>query len=320
MAGDWIKMRVWLSRDPKVIAMAQHLAFDRAFMDWLTTPTRQKCDESALEHVTLNVVTRCVTCALLQVWGVANERGKVVGSDLVLHYASKLTVDEIAELPSFGDAMESVGWLKVSGKNESITFPDFMTYNVPAEDRARQLATERQRKFRRDKSRDSSVTVTSRALRKSNARSESDSDPIRSEWFGIECLQHAAQTTIESKPAGPKMRRSAFASIDEHHLEDTGAMVEWHQRQLSVDQPIVGATEAELILVIASGLTAAKMSARSVKKSRVAVFVGTVKANSWKSVLGYVEEAHQRLEEFKSHQLKDPANGEHTDAPVGADA
>lgn len=172
MAGEWIKMRVWLSRHPKVIAMADHLARSRAFMDWLTDPVHRTCDETAYEHVTRNVTVSVTVASLLQVWGVANDVGKPHGDDLILSHATLERLDEIAGVPSFGDAMHSVGWATQSEKN-SVTFPEFLLYNTPAEDRSRQQNRDRQRRYRETKRNvtgNATGNVTNNAKR--NAREE----------------------------------------------------------------------------------------------------------------------------------------------------
>ena len=49
MAGDWIKMRADIARDPRVIAIADALAESRPFMDWLTAGcVRESCCAAAV--------------------------------------------------------------------------------------------------------------------------------------------------------------------------------------------------------------------------------------------------------------------------------
>lgn len=151
MAGDWIKLRVWIARDPKVIAMTDYLAEQRPFMDWLCDPVRRSCKDTCYEHVTRNV-TRCVTVVgLLQVWGIANDVGRPDGADLVLRRATLDGLDEIADIPCFGAALAHVGWAleeEDEHGNAQVRFPNFMTNNVPAEERVRFHAAERQRRYR----------------------------------------------------------------------------------------------------------------------------------------------------------------------------
>jgi len=186
MAGDWIKMRVCITRDPKVLAMTDYLAEQREFMDWLTDPVREKCDVTCYEHVTRNV-TRCVTVvALLQVWGMANEVGHPENDDIVLRHATLDRLDEIADVPCFGAAMASVGWAieeQTASGSLQVRFPNFLTHNVPVEDRQRTGAALRQRRFRERHRQDGpqnapgeeeepTSPVTLRVTLQSNAREE----------------------------------------------------------------------------------------------------------------------------------------------------
>ena len=162
MAGDWIQMRVSIARDPKVTAMADFLAGERDFMNWLSDPVRRRCDSSAYEHVTRDVTVRVTVSGLLLVWGAANECGKVDGEDLVLHFATLSSLDEIAGIPCFGEAMEFVEWVTeetTGGGKPSIRFPKFMDRNVPSESRKRSSNAERQRRYR-DRQRNATSNVT----------------------------------------------------------------------------------------------------------------------------------------------------------------
>ncbi len=155
MAGNWIKMRVNLVRDPQVIAMADYLSEQRAFMDWLTHPVHQSCKSSCYEHITRNV-TACVTVAtLLQIWGVANDLGKRDGDDLVLAHTY---LDEIAGVPCFGEAMASVGWA-IEEDDGRLRLPKFLAHNIPTDDRAKALAAERQQRYRDNKRLGKSTSV-----------------------------------------------------------------------------------------------------------------------------------------------------------------
>lgn len=166
MANDWIKMRVWLCRDPRVIKMADHLAFQRDFMSWLTDPVQVTCDECAYEHVTRNVtVALCVT-GLLVTWGTAREQGDRVGDDLIVKHTDLLTLDYITDIPCFGEAMAKVGWAEEL-PDGSLLLPNFFLENESPDDRHRRQAAERQARFREKNSNAdvtplSNVTVTHR--------------------------------------------------------------------------------------------------------------------------------------------------------------
>jgi len=149
-------MRVGLDRDPRVIRMADYLAADRAFMDWLTDPVRRTCSASAYEHVTRNVtVALCVT-GLLVTWGAAREQGDRVGDDLVIEHCDLDTLSAIANVPSFGDALASVGWAAEGG--DSVMLPKFFKDNESPDDRHKRQAAERQARFRAKQAEESNVT------------------------------------------------------------------------------------------------------------------------------------------------------------------
>jgi len=157
MAGDWVKMRVWLSKDPKVIRMADYLAEQRRFIDWLTDPVRQSCKVTAYEHVTRNVtVALCVT-ALGVTWGTAREQGRRENDDLIIDHCNFETLSAMSDLPCFGNAMGAIGWA-VELQSGSICFPKFFRDNSSPEDRLRTNNAERQARLRAKRNGKSNVT------------------------------------------------------------------------------------------------------------------------------------------------------------------
>ncbi len=162
MAGDWIKMRVSLPRDPKVIAMADWLAGQREFMDWLTDPVRCSCKNSAYDHVTRNVtVALCVT-ALLVTWGMARERGDRDDDDLVLECCDLETISAVAGIPFFGQAMGFVKWAKEE-PNQILRLSGFFKDHESPDEKFKRQNAQRQARFRENKARnESNVTITHR--------------------------------------------------------------------------------------------------------------------------------------------------------------
>jgi hypothetical protein len=154
MAGDWIKMRVWIARDPRVIAIADALAHERRFMDWLADPVHEACRESAYEHVTRPVIVAVTVTGLLQVWGVTREQGAVDGDDVIVPFARFETLDEIAGVPWFGEAMASVGWAEETADG-GVRFPKFLKTNASPDEMRRQQDALRKRRQRERRSRDS---------------------------------------------------------------------------------------------------------------------------------------------------------------------
>lgn len=198
MAGDWIKMRVSLAKDPAVIAMADYLAECREFMDWLTDPVRVTCGKSAYEHVTRNVTVAVTVSALLVFWGVANEVGKPDGDDLVMRHATLDSIDEACGVPCFGEAMQFVDWA-IAEENDgkrAIRLPKFLINNVPAEDRSRKGNAERQKRFREKQASHGNaesnvthnVTVTHREEKKREEKKEVQRE-VLPDWLPAEKWQ-----------------------------------------------------------------------------------------------------------------------------------
>ena len=172
MAGDWIKMRTDLYRDPKVIVMAGLLNEKDGP---LGRYVNQFCQRDV--SVTSNVTRCAVVGALVAVWGVARHQGKRDCHDLVLQDVTLDVIDEICDLPGFGVAMDAVGW--IVDDPEGLRFPRFFEENNvdPDQQKREQAARRKQRQRQRDKSvtvtrdisvtqrdieRDKSVTVTPR--------------------------------------------------------------------------------------------------------------------------------------------------------------
>jgi hypothetical protein len=148
MPQNWLKMRLRLPEDPKVISMADYIAMQRAFMDWLTDPVHEGCKETAYEHVTRNVtVALCVT-GLLRTWGVAYERGRQEGTNLVLDFCNIEQVDQIAGFPCFGEALEHVGWAKEGDDGNCLIFINYMVDNTCDGERIKEANRQRQRRYR----------------------------------------------------------------------------------------------------------------------------------------------------------------------------
>jgi len=140
MAGDWIKMRTGLRKNPKTILMANYLSSSREFMDWWSDPVRKSCDNSVTELVTMANVTRVTVCGLLEVWGSVNES---IGESGLIKNLSLQIIDDIADIPGFGEAMKYAGW--VIEREQGIEFPNFSEHNVPDKQRKGPAKTNAQR-------------------------------------------------------------------------------------------------------------------------------------------------------------------------------
>lgn len=145
MAADWIKMRSDIYRDPKVSVIAEALM---ARDGDLARYVNQMCQRDMT--VTRNVMRNVTVGALVSIWGVMRQRGKRCGDDLLCDGVTVAVLDDIADLPGIGAAMEAAGWVVEDA--DGISFPNFFEgYNVdPAEKNATGNA-ERQRRYRERK-------------------------------------------------------------------------------------------------------------------------------------------------------------------------
>ena len=145
MAGDWIKMRTDLYRDPKVSVMADEL------MDpdgELSAYINQNCMRNMT--VTRNVTRNACVGALLSVWGVMRHRGVRSNDDLTCFGVSLAVLDDISDMPGFGDAMAQVGWVRED--DHGLVFPRFFAdYNVEPDGKNKSKNAERQARYREKK-------------------------------------------------------------------------------------------------------------------------------------------------------------------------
>jgi hypothetical protein len=143
MAGDWIKMRPSLLTSPKINGIARVLESDARVSAALL-----KVNNGVMGSTVTRYVTRCVTVtALLALWGAANEHT----SNGVFTNVDPRDIDDMAGVPGFCDALESVGWAIYDEENSTVTLPNFNEYNTSGKDRVSGGA-ERQRRYRERKS------------------------------------------------------------------------------------------------------------------------------------------------------------------------
>lgn len=152
MAADWIKMRTDLYRDPRVCVMADLLMNEDGE---LARYVNQHCQRDMT--VTRNVMRNVTVGALVSVWGVMRLRGKAEGDDLVCRSVTTSVLDDIAELPGLGAAMESVGW--VINTEEGLVFPRFFEdHNVDPDASPKSKSATRQQRYRERQKQESDVT------------------------------------------------------------------------------------------------------------------------------------------------------------------
>ena len=189
---NWIKMRRDLRHDSKVIRMTRFLCGERCFMDWWSDPVRMQCRESVTEIVTFAVVTRVTVTGLLDVWASLNETMDETG---ILPDTTLQDLDDIAEIPGFGEAMLSVGWVEEL-ENGDLYFPNFTEYNTvskkrtPAKSQAERAKAYRDRKraeaapIKESKKPVTNVTARHAEKRREEKRVTPSSSPQQSQGGG----------------------------------------------------------------------------------------------------------------------------------------
>lgn len=155
MAGDWIKMRTDLYRDPKVCLIADALLSPSGE---LAAYVSQICRRDM--SVTRNVMRNVTVGALVALWGVTRHRGKRDGDDLVLRNATLSVCDDIADLPGLGSALSRVGWARET--DDGVVFPRFFEeFNTDPTSDSKAKNAERQKRYREKRNALRNVTVTS---------------------------------------------------------------------------------------------------------------------------------------------------------------
>ena len=166
MAGEWIRMRGSLLTHPKVIQITKILARDTDVGQRLSSGYN-----GCLDEIVTRDVTRDITIAsLLRVWCACNEHT----SDGVWQGIDIDDLDQIAGVPGFGVAMESVGWAVPDHEYSTITFPNFLEYNAPAKNGGRSSAAERQKRYRERKKQEEIESRNSDGKRDSNSDATRD--------------------------------------------------------------------------------------------------------------------------------------------------
>lgn len=158
MAGDWIKMRTDLYRDPKVCLISDLLLDEDGELARYVSQNMQR-DIT----VTRNVMRNVTVGALVSVWGVLRHRGKRDGDDLFVKGCTVSVIDDVADLPGFGKALQEVGW--VVETDDGVVLPRFFEeFNIDPADDMRAKNAERQRRYREkhkvEHKSESNVTVT----------------------------------------------------------------------------------------------------------------------------------------------------------------
>lgn len=172
MAGEWIKMRTRLKNHSIVRQMATCLMANEAFM--------QRFGMQGQDEIKNHVHTTYLLVGFLHdLWGDANDFGKVDGDDVVMDSTIPKSVDTIA--PGLSVAMEQCGWIEFDHNAKTARFPKFCIHNVIDSERkgydtnqsdepkrasrSKELRAERNRRYRERKqaqSKSATQTTTQR--------------------------------------------------------------------------------------------------------------------------------------------------------------
>lgn len=152
MAGEWIKMRTGLLTSPKVNGIARMLESNSAVSRVLSISHNR----DMREIVTRSVMRHVTVSSLLVIWGAANEHTK----DGVFENADLADINDMAGIPFFAEAMQSVGWLEYDEENHCVILPNFNEYNTSEAYRSAtaKSSAQRQKEYRDRKKQQNSVT------------------------------------------------------------------------------------------------------------------------------------------------------------------
>lgn len=162
MAGDWIKMRVGLTTNPKVMRLAECLLDDEKYLGWAGLaygvqgyPPPSEDESRNERHAALRVTRYVTVTALLRFWGYANEHEK--NENIAGIFPED--VDEIVGVPGFAHAIEVAGWA-VFLPDGGLSLPGFSEHNTSAG--ARSGGAERQKRYRENR-RAAELSVTGKS-------------------------------------------------------------------------------------------------------------------------------------------------------------
>lgn len=232
MAGDWIKMRVGLTTNPRVLRIAECLLEDARFLEWSALsygvagyPSPPAAEARAERHAALRVTRYVTVTALLKFWGYANEHAK--GEFIAGVFPED--VDEVAGIPGFADAIEAAGWVDFD-PDGGLSMPNFGEHNVSAGERS--SGAERQKRYRekhkeldvpsdatRNVTRD--VTVTHREEKKREEKKEQKTTPVGDLLTGVDAqiasdfiaLRHKLRAPITKTAVDGIKREAAKAGL-----------------------------------------------------------------------------------------------------------
>ena len=199
--ADWIKMRVGLPKNPKVIRGARVLDNDPEYIASIRGPAVTGTVTSASQFVTFASVMRDFISGCLPLWGALNDD---IDGDFVPG-ATLFEVDQMSGIPGFGRALEAVGWVQVDAERGGLTFPNFHEHNIPGKSRPGKTPAERAREYRERKRHEN---VTDRHVTSRDARHATRQD-----------IQDRTESTSNDAPPKAKRATSTPTNVNEEHVQ-----------------------------------------------------------------------------------------------------
>lgn len=236
MAGDWIKMRLNLVTHPKVMRVAESLIENGEYRDWSGLHWAMPCvDEKAARYDALRVTRYVTVGALLRWWGYLNEH---LEDDETIQGLWPDDIDQIAGIPGFSDALESVGWVSFGPEAGLVKAPNFNKYNVQGPNRGITMTNAERQKAYRDRNKDSRnepLQRKSNALRNgSNDREEKSRGDKRTtteevavlpDWLPLEAWKAWLEMRKSKKvPNTPRALKLALGELERYRSQGYDAM------------------------------------------------------------------------------------------------
>lgn len=149
ITADWIKVRLDLFANPKVLVMVDALAKHWAAHIFrspedLFSGVSPRAAVHVPDVVSVHVLRDVTVAGLVRVWGVANTFLR----DGVVPSVGLDWVDFQAGIPGFGRAMERAGWLTVDTERKGLSFPNFEEWNSPKSLKIRSSEAARKERYR----------------------------------------------------------------------------------------------------------------------------------------------------------------------------
>lgn len=225
MASSWIKLRIDLDTDPRVLTMADLIS--QSAGSYVLNPSARDL-LGVTPTVTRNAMRDVTLASLFRVWRDANRHT----SDGVFHHCSLDHLDTIAGITGFGRAMSHIGWAVEDTTEHTVTLVNFLEMNSPAKD-GRSSAAIRQQRYRQRHSnapRDVTAPVTKSVDSEAEPESKNSPPPAqeRARAAGFPSSEEQARSIAINVGADPD-----YAATVWHEIEGRGGSDDRGQRVLN---------------------------------------------------------------------------------------